>query len=202
MDMTKQRKGLTRFIAELLIVFVGVYGAFELNRYQENKRETKIRERYFSSFNSELNKLSYDIGNVQKVINATLSDFQTALDKGEKPVPKPVNIVFEAPMLITKAGFNDDVFIQLDASLAASLSGGYDNVQLVIRQIDRFNQICDRQLISNSPISFYDRQGNLKAEFYWYQNELIQLQKYMDNLDEMINEGAIPAVKQLLESLK
>jgi len=200
--MAKERRGLIKFIAELLIVFVGVYGAFELNRYQENKRETKIRERYFSSFNSELNKLSYDISSAQKVINSTLSNFQTALDKGEKPVPKPVNIIFEAPMLITRAGFNDDVFIQLDASLAASLSGGYDNVQLVIRQIERFNQICDNQLISNNPINFYDRQGNLKPEFHWYQKELLALQQYMTNLDEMINKGAIPAVKKLLDSLQ
>ncbi len=200
--MAKERRGLIKFIAELLIVFVGVYGAFELNRYQENKRETKIRERYFSSFSSELNKLSYDISSAQKVINSTLSEFQTALDKGEKPVPKPVNIIFEAPMLITRAGFNDDVFIQLDASLAASLSGGYDNVQLVIRQIERFNQICDNHLISNTPINFYDRQGNLKPEFHWYQKELLDLQKYMTNLDEMINKGAIPAVKKLLDSLQ
>ncbi|MBO3700799.1 hypothetical protein [Roseivirga sp. E12] len=197
--MAKQRTSLIKFIAELLIVFVGVYGAFELNRYQETKRETKIRERYFSSFSSELNKLSFDISNTQKTIDKALTNFQTAIENGEKPTPKPLNIIFEAPMLITRAGFNDDVFIQLDASLAASLSGGYDNVQLVIKQIERFNQLCDRQLISNTPITFYDRQANLKPEFHWYQNELSHLQGYMRNLDKMINEGAIPAVKKLIE---
>ena len=196
--MAKQRTGLLKFIAELLIVFVGVYGAFELNRYQENKREIKIRQAYFGSFKAELNKLSYDIESTQKVIDKSILDFESALAKGEQPLPKTLDIFFEAPMLITKAGFNDDVFNQLDASLAASLSGGYDNVQAVSQKVRSFNEICYRQLISNDPIEFYNRKGELKPQFDWYLSRLKGLQLYMKNLGQMINQGAVPAIDLLV----
>lgn len=196
--MAKQKTGLLKFIAELLIVFVGVYGAFELNRYQESNRETKIREAYFGSFKSELNKLSFDIKNTQSVIDRAISEFEASLSRGEKQPPKPLGLYFEAPMLITRAGFNEDVFTQLDPGLSASLSGGYDNVQAVSQKVRSFNEICNRQLISNDPIEFYDRNGNLKPQFDWYLSGLTKLQGYMNNLSQMINEGAIPAVDKLM----
>lgn len=196
--MEKRRTGLLKFIAELLIVFVGVYGAFELNRYQENNRENKIREAYIGSFKSELNKLSYDIEKTQAVINKAINEFESALQKGERPLLKPLDLFFDAPMLITIAGFNDDVFTQLDAGLAASLSGGYDNVQAVSQRVRSFNEICHRQLISNEPIEFYDRNGTLKSQFNWYLSGLKKLQAYMQNLSQMINKGAVPAVNKLI----
>ncbi len=196
--MAKQRNGLLKIVAELLIVFVGVYGAFELNRYQQSQREEKIREAYFKSFKSELNKLAYDIRLTQKAIDQGIVEFETSIENGERRRLTPLEFSFDAPMLITKAGFNDDVFTQLNEGLAASLSGGYDNVQLVSQKIKRFNDLCDRQFISNTPISFYDSRGNLKPEFDWYLEELKNLQKYMQNLNKMISEGAIPAVDKLL----
>lgn len=197
--MAKERSGVLRFIAELLIVFVGVYGAFELNRYQQSNRETDIRHSYFGSFRSELVKLSSDIRVAQRILNREITAFEEALEKGEKPSPKPIDLFFEAPMLITIAGFNDDVFTQLDPGLAASLSGGYDNVQTVSNRVKRFNQICDRLLISNTPIDFYDRNGQLRPQFDWYLRDLKNLQTYLSNLDGMISGGALPAVDSLLK---
>ncbi|MFY0592882.1 hypothetical protein [Roseivirga sp.] len=197
--MANKKTSILKFIAELLIVFVGVYGAFELNRFQQTEREKTIRESYFNSFMSELVKLSSDIKGVQREIDRAITKFDTAMAKGETPMLKPLNIYFKSPMLITRAGFNEDVFTQLDPGLAASLSGGYDNVQVVSQNIADFNDICNRQLISNTPITFYDKNGILKPEFDWYIAGLKRLQRYMINLSEMINNGAIPATKNLIE---
>lgn len=197
--MAFKKTSVFKLIAELLIVFVGVYGAFELNRYQEANREDHIKESYFNSFMSELVKLSSDIRNTQNAINGRVTNFEAALENGEKPDLKAVNLFFDAPMLITKAGFNDDVFTQLDPGLASSLSGGYDNVRAVSERVKSFNDICNKQLISNDPIAFYDRQGKLKPQFDWYLKGLKNLKAYMENLSQMINEGAIPATKELIE---
>lgn len=196
--MAPKKTSALKFIAELMIVFVGVYGAFELNRYQETNRDNEIKESYFNSFLSELVKLSSDIRNTQAAIDRRITSFEEALGNGEKPDLKPVNLFFDAPMLITKAGFNDDVFIQLDPALASSLSGGYDNVRAVSEQVKSFNDICNRQLISIEPIAFYDSQGNLKPGFDWYIKGLKNLQTYMENLAKMINEGALPSTKKLI----
>jgi len=200
--MASQKTSILKIIAELLIVFVGVYGAFELNRFQQNNREIAIKESYFNSFMSELVKLTSDIKNTQNVIDNRISTFESELENGQKPILQPLNLHFLAPMLITRAGFNDDVFTQLNPGLAASLSGGYDNVQIVSQHIADFNAICNRQLISNEPISFYDISGKLKPEFDWYLTGLKRLQNYVGSLSDMINTGAIPATKKLIEDFK
>lgn len=197
--MTSKKTGVFKLIAELLIVFVGVYGAFELNRYQEAQRDNEIKESYFNSFMSELVKLSSDIRNTKNVLDRRITNFEKALGEGEQPRLTPIDLFFEAPMLITKAGFNDDVFIQLNPGLASSLSGGYDNVKIVSERVRSFNDICDSQLISSEPIIFYDKKGNLKPQFDWYLKGLKNLQSYTENLSQMINNGAIPATKQLIE---
>ena len=199
--MSNKKNWIGRLVVELLIVFIGVYGAFELNRYQQTKRDHKIRHSYFRSFKSELIQLSVDIKSAKNLIDSSIEDFSNAINKGEKPNPQPLNIYFEGPMLITKAGFNDDVFVQLDPGLAASLSGGYDNVQLVSSMVKDFNDLCNDRLISNQPIQFY-KGGVLKPEFQWYMEGLKRLQLHMNRLSGMISEGAIPATDELLADLE
>ena len=182
-------------------MFVGVYGAFELNRYQQNQRENKIEENYFKSFYSELNKLTYDIQKTKESIDEAIDTFEAALANGQKPDLKPVNLRFYASMLITKAGFNDDVFTQLSPDLAASLSGGYDNVMVAMREVDNFNATCDRILISTEPINFYERNGQLKPEFDWYLLGLKRLQSRFKILSTMMNDGAKPAVDRIIKEL-
>ena len=189
------------FIFELVIVFVGVYGAFELNRYQEHQREQKLKVNYFNSFQSELVKLSSDIHTNQRVIDRKLHELDSAWAAGGQPELTPLKIYFGAQMLITKAGFNDDVFTQMSANLSASLSGGYDHVQAVSQQAREFNQTCRMHLISNRPIEFYDRQGKLKPQFNWYVEDLRTLKFYFDRLDQMITQGALPATREVLKEL-
>ena len=64
--------------------------------------------------------------------------FNTVLEKGEKLALKPPNICFDGAMFITRARFNDDVFMQLESGLAASMSGGYDNIKAVSKRIEDF----------------------------------------------------------------
>ena len=199
--MRFQKRSFPSFLVELLIVFIGVYGAFELNRYQQNQRENKIEENYFRSFYAELSKLTSDIRKAQEVIDEQVTSVTEAINRGERPALKPINIQFYASMLITKAGFNDDVFTQLDPSLASSLSGGFDNVMVTMREVDSFNATCDRVLISSEPISFYQRNGQLKPEFDWYLSGLKRLQTRFKVLSSMMNEGAKPAIDKIIEGL-
>lgn len=199
--MTARKKSFLSFLAELLIVFIGVYGAFELNRYQQNGREQKIEKSYFESFYSELVKLTSDISATQKIIDTQIQSITSAQAKGEQPALKPINLQFYASMLITKAGFNDDVFMQLSPELAASLSGGYDNVMVAIREVDEFNSNCNRLLLADEPIRFYNSKGQLKPEFDWYISGLKRLQARFNILSRMMNEGAVPATKSILEDL-
>jgi hypothetical protein len=199
--MANKKSSISRFLFELFIVFIGVYGAFELNRYQDGLREQRIERNYFNSFLSEVVKISHEIKNTQKLVNSELETLEQAIESGMKPPLKPIHIYFGSEMLITRAGFNDDVFTQLSPELSASLSGGFDNIQVVSEMVKNFNMRCNLHLIANQPIAFYDRQGALKPEFQWYINDLKGLSTMFAQLSEMINNGAMPAVKKIIEDL-
>ena len=74
---------LGRWIAELILVFVGVYGAFWLNNYQERQRDAKRRDVILASLEESV---KHELENAQQNAGAQekrASDFRRALDAGE-----------------------------------------------------------------------------------------------------------------------
>ncbi len=200
--MAKPKAAIGKFLLELFIVFIGVYGAFELNRYQESLREKRIKESYFKSFRSELSELSGRIKRNKKLIDKRVAEIDSTMARGERFTPRPLNLYFDPQMLITRAGFNDDVFTQLGAGLSTSLSGGFENVRTLSQMASDFNMKCNLHIIGTAPASFYDKKGDLKAEFQWYVKDLKSLQLNFETLREMIEDQAMPATQQIVESLR
>ena len=191
---------ISRFIFELFIVFIGVYGAFELNRYQQNQREHKIRENYFISFKSELDKLIADIKNASEVVDLELSRLADYSDSLQDKAFKPAYISFREALLITQAGFNDDIFVQLDPSLASSLIGGYDYVKNIENMVDLFNEISSDKLSGLMWKDLYDSNGELKPDFFWYRSKLKVLQVNFSDIGGMMQNGALPAVENIIKN--
>lgn len=184
---------------ELFIVFIGVYGAFELNRYQQNKRENTIKQNYFITFNSELRKLIADIRNAEKSVVAEMQELESYHDSiAERPFI-PAFVSFRQSLLITQAGFNDDVFVQLDPSLASSLTGGYDYVKSLENMVDVFNQTSASKLSGLLWKDLFDRNNNLKDEFFWYQSRLKLLQSNFRFIGDMMENQAVPAVEVIIQ---
>ncbi len=200
--MKVNKNWIGKLLLELITIFVGVYLAFELNRYQEDKRADKIKYNYFTSFKSEISKLGAEIGAEQNKIDKIIRELNEGLEKGERPALKPVNLYLDAAMLITRAGFNDDVFMQLNPGLASSLSGGYDFVKTVSKKIESFNSICNDNLISTNKINFYTANGTIKPEFDWYLEGLEELTMYLNTLSTIINKRALPLIIELLEEME
>ncbi|MCE7991270.1 MAG: hypothetical protein HEP71_04785 [Roseivirga sp.] len=200
--MAGKKGSVGKFLVELFIVFIGVYGAFELNRYQENNRERKIKLNYLVSFKSELVSIRSQTSQVKTQIGDIIQDFETKYAAGERPALQPPELYYNSALLITQIGLSDDVFVQLDPSLASSLSGGYDIVQRTGIRMKDFNDLCNRQLISNEPIEFYDRQGKLKPQYNWYLDGLKNLEARLGILINIIDTGAMPGTDQLLKELE
>lgn len=189
---------IPRFIFELFIVFIGVYGAFELNRFQQNKRENTIKQNYFITFNSELRKLIADIRNAEKSVVTEMQELGSYHDSiAERPFI-PAFVSFRQSLLITQAGFNDDVFVQLDPSLASSLTGGYDYVKSLENMVDVFNQTSASKLSGLLWKDLFDRNNNLKDEFFWYQSRLKLLQSNFRFIGDMMENQAVPAVEVII----
>src|ERR1700745_1955822 len=85
---TEKRSRLWRFgrwIAELILVFVGVYAAFSLNNYQQHRQEAQRRDQILASLEQEFLRgiESGKITGAKQERQAT--EFRHALDAGEMP---------------------------------------------------------------------------------------------------------------------
>lgn len=200
--MSKPKLALKSFLFELLIVFIGVYGAFELNRYQQSSREAKVEINYLTAFMSELNNIRSHAVKQKEKVTGLIARHEAAAEAGTTPKLTPPNLYFYHGLLITQMGLSDDVFVQLSPGLATSLSGGYDFIQELITRIKDFNDLCNDRLISDSPIDFYDSQGQVKEAFGWYLKGLKTIENELNTLLSIIDDGAMPATEQLLQDLR
>ena len=85
---TEKHSRFSRFVgwvAELVLVFVGVYAAFWLNNYQEHRQDAERRDQILASFEQQLRKgiESGKINRAKQEQEAT--EFRRALYAGEMP---------------------------------------------------------------------------------------------------------------------
>src|SRR4030095_7898147 len=89
---TEKRSRLSRFgrwAAELVLVFVGVYGAFWLSNYQQHRQDAGRRDQILASFEEQLRQgiESGKINRTQQEQKA--AEFRRALEAGEMPPLQP-----------------------------------------------------------------------------------------------------------------
>jgi len=78
-----------RWTAELLLVFVGVYGAFWLNNYQQHREDAGRRDQILASFEKQLRQ-GIESGKINRAKQEQkAAEFRRALDAGEMPPLQP-----------------------------------------------------------------------------------------------------------------
>src|SRR5262245_9639055 len=78
-----------RWMAELILVFVGVYAAFWLNNYQQQRQEADRRDQILASLEGQLSE-GIESGKINRAEQEQeAADFRRALDAGEMPPLKP-----------------------------------------------------------------------------------------------------------------
>src|ERR1039457_7183727 len=87
--MTVWYSRIARWVAELLLVFVGVYGAFWLNSYQQHQQDAKRRDQILASLEQQLRE-SIESGKIAGAKeDRQAAEFRRALDAGETPPLHP-----------------------------------------------------------------------------------------------------------------
>ncbi len=78
-----------RWTAELLLVFVGVYGAFWLNNYQQHRQDAERRDQILASFEQQLRE-GIESGKINRAKQERKAEeFRRARDAGEMPPLQP-----------------------------------------------------------------------------------------------------------------
>src|SRR5437667_9791639 len=84
---TEKGSRFSRFggwVAELVLVFVGVYAAFWLNNYQQHRQEAQRRDQILASLEQELRRGIESGKTVSAKQEREAAEFRRSLDAGEK----------------------------------------------------------------------------------------------------------------------
>src|SRR4051812_8365647 len=88
-DVKRPVAKISRWVAELLLVFIGVYAAFWLNNVQQHRQEASRRDRILASLERTLEEGVANTHGQRESEGRRLADLQRALEAGEMPPLRP-----------------------------------------------------------------------------------------------------------------
>ena len=178
---------LGRWVAELILVFVGVYAAFWLNNYQQRQQDAERRDRILASIEQLLEQgiASGKINRAKQERRA--AEFQRALDAGEMPPLQPFVFITDyspgdfATML--QSGGNQ----LLDLETLTALRNDESVIRWGLSGMARYQKLSDELIVPNlnQDISFfYDPvTKKLRKQFEIYPEALQATVKFAIDLE-------------------
>lgn len=167
-----------RFGAELLVVFVGVYGAFWVEGYWQRQEDREREEAILSALTEELGNLADNGPLVRDGMGAALEAFDQELARGGTPLPAYYREPgAETPsMSVWTATLSSGGVNLLDPDLFFDLAEFYNRVESTSERYIRYNTVTEREvlpLLSRGPDAFYDPlTGNLEPRFEVHMDQL------------------------------
>ena len=190
-ETTENRSSLSRlgrWLAELILVFVGVYAAFWLNNYQQRQQEAKRHDQILALLEQ---RLKADIENVKTEgakEDQQVMEFQRALKAGEMPPLRPFNFssdysASDIATLLQSGGIE-----LLDVKTLAALREFESVIRGGLGRIAHFQNLSDELIVPNldQDISFfYDpATKKLRKRFGQYPEALQTVAKFLHDLEK------------------
>jgi hypothetical protein len=181
-----------RWIAELLLVFVGVYAAFWLNNYQQRQQDVERRDRILASIEQLLQEgiKSGKISRAKEEQRA--AEFQRALDAGEMPPLQPFVFITDyspgdfAAML--QSGGNQ----LLDLETLTALRNDESVIRWGLNGLARYQKLSDELIVPNLnqdiPFFYDPATKKLRKQFEIYPQALQATVKFATDLERTHTE--------------
>ena len=192
---TEKRSHFARFggwVAELVLVFIGVYAAFWLSNFQQHQQDAERRDRILASIEQELRR-GIDSGKIAGAKQEQeAAKFRRALDAGEMPPLQP--FVFTTDYspgdwatLLQSGGVQ-----LLDVKTLMALRELESVIRWGVSDMERYQKLSDQLIIPNldQDVSFfYDPAAKkLRRRFEIYPQALEARVKFAHDLDRTKTE--------------
>jgi hypothetical protein len=147
-----------RWTAELILVFVGVYGAFWLNNYQQHRQDAERRDRILAFIEQTLSEgIEGSKINRAKEQEPEAAEFRRALDAGETPPVRPfVFITDYSPSDLATMLQSGGVQL-LDVQTLRALRNDESVIRWGLSRMARYQKLSDELIVPNldRDISFF-----------------------------------------------
>ena len=183
---------LGRWMAELVLVFVGVYAAFWLNNYQQHLQEAKRRDPILASIEQTLRDgiESGKINGAQEERQA--AEFQLALDAGEMPRLHPFVFTTDYTPIDLATLLQSGGIELLDVETLTALRNDESVIRWGLSRMAHYQKLSDELIVPNldQDISFfYDPAAKkLRKRFEMYPEALKATVKFAHDLEKTHTE--------------
>ncbi len=190
--VTTSRHKIRGLMAELVVVFVGVYLAFWLNVYQQEQHDQKAKVAFCESVLAELIVISRGIA---KPLNEQASDALNHLNEhGSKDFQPPL-LFFDSESLLIKSAVDPIRFDAIGNDLAVNLALGHNGITSLKNRVDTFRDLCVRDIIGTD--------GNMrKQQLLSYERLLHEIIDGSGSLITAIEDHALPDLRLQIAQLK
>jgi hypothetical protein len=181
-----------RWVAELVLVFIGVYAAFWLNSYQQRQQDAERRDRILASIEQELRR-GIESGKIAVAKQEEeAAKFRRALDAGQMPPLQPFTFTTDySPgdwaTLLQSGGVQ-----LLDVKTLMALRELESVIRWGVSDMERYQRLSDDLIVPNldQDISFfYDpATKKLRRRFEIYPQALEAMVKFAHDLDRTKTE--------------
>jgi hypothetical protein len=193
---TEKRSRFARFgrwVAELVLVFVGVYTAFWLSNYQQHRQDSERRDRILAYIEQTLSEgIESSKANRAKEQEPEAAEFRRALEAGEMPHVRPfVFITDYSPSDLATMLQSGGVQL-FDVQTLKALRSDESVIRWGLARMARYQKLSDELIVSNldQDISFfYDpATKKLRKQFEIYPNALEARVNFANELERTHRE--------------
>jgi hypothetical protein len=178
-----------RWVAELVLIFVGVYAAFWLSNYQQQRQDAERRDRILASIEQTLREgIESSKINRAEQQEPAMAEFRRALDAGEMPPLRPfVFITDYSPSDLATMLQSGGVQL-LDVQTLRALRNDESVIRWGLARMARYQKLSDELIVPNldQDISFfYDpATKKLRKRFEIYPEALEATVKLANELEQ------------------
>lgn len=176
-----------RWIAELVLVFVGVYAAFWLNNYQQHQQEVDRRDQILASLEQQLEE-GIESGRINRANQERgAAEFRRALEAGEMPPLKPFVFTTDYSPIDWATILQSGGVQLLDVQTVMAVRNDESVIRWGVNRMARYQKLSDELIVPNldQDISFfYDPTSRkLRKRFELYLEALEARVKFASELE-------------------
>lgn len=186
-----------RFALELVIVFLGVYLAFLFADHRDELKDRALGVKYHELLIIEFQTFVDYLKSEEKKLEKYL-DIVAEIEQGGQPDLLASDLYYLYRGSVLDAAFDSRNFESLDAPTLKKIVNGLPAVEILEKQINRFNQLSATMLLPTkaSGAGYYDSEGQLRPEFAWYPDLIREIAQFNEQLLRVLEELAIPDLEQ------
>src|SRR4029453_173796 len=193
---TEKRSSFARFgrwVAELVLVFVGVYAAFWLNSYQQRQQDAERRDQILAFIEQTLSEgIESSKINRAREQEPEAAEFRRALDAGEMPPLRPFVFITDYSPSDFATMLQSGGVQLLDVQTLRALRSDESVIRWGLQRMARYQKLSDDLIVPNlgQDISFfyYPPKKKLRKQFEIYPKALKERVSFANELERTHTE--------------